>query len=287
MEPRPDLHRGSVLRTALRLRLGGLELGLVGFDLDAVLAGVEELDVVGDDVVALPLLAVLGLPLVVGDAAGDETRRPFSRWLSQASASLFQASTSMKTGVASRLKPGTASRIRQTLLPVGVVSALGSAVRRPISWTVFMLVSFRDGWTCAERAAARRSRSTVQGAKGVPPPVGRPAGAHPDQGCGGATVRRRRAAGKVIEDIKADWHERRDQRLGHRPRSTRRPRGQARTGARLRLCVQACCARVRGRSGVSSRGRSRSRSTARPGGGGPRWGRREYWCSTRVEPRPV
>src|SRR5205085_2976389 len=66
MEPRrmPGLRNTSLERLLLVVGLG------VGFDLDAVLAGVEEFDVVGDDVVALALLPV-GLPLVVGDPAGD------------------------------------------------------------------------------------------------------------------------------------------------------------------------------------------------------------------------
>ena len=74
-------------------------------------------------------------------------------------------------------------------------------------------------------------------------------------------MRRRRAAGKVIEVIKADWHGRRDQRLAP-ARSTRRlqvRRGPAQVAA-ARAGSQCL---VPGRSGASSRDRSRSRSTDR------------------------
>src|SRR4051812_1296261 len=45
-------------------------LGVFGFDLDAVLAGIEELDVVSDDVVALAGLVLVVLPDVVLEATG-------------------------------------------------------------------------------------------------------------------------------------------------------------------------------------------------------------------------
>ena len=152
---------GDAVRDGVRARTAGktgtrARPRIARFD-DPSRAGVEKLNGVGDDVVALPPLPALGFPVLdVGDSAGDRDATASWRCRSRVSASAF-----LDVAEEGRL---VELRAAHELEPAAVIAGPRSfglrLVRRPMSWTVvnaFPLWRIAEAEPLGLRVAFRRS----------------------------------------------------------------------------------------------------------------------------------